>query len=147
MLVGGVREAMVVSPPLTCDSAVLPCFHGYLAFLHKHFPPQSPPSRPLSPSLCTQQKPSPWNCSTFPKLQLPAAAPSRAPVSLSRTCMAAAKTVWFSFHLGCHISVVSLLALNVSPVIQTIALMWESDPCFSSPPHPPPPHRGQVQSY
>ena len=33
-----------------CDSAVSPCFHGCLAFLHRHFPPQSPhiPSVPLS---------------------------------------------------------------------------------------------------
>ena len=32
--------------------------------------------------------------------------------------MAAAKTVWFSFHLGCHRSAVSLPALNVSPLTQ-----------------------------
>ena len=31
---------------------------------------------------------------------------------------------------------------NVSPLTQTVALMWESDPCFSSPTR-----RGQVQSY
>ena len=47
--------------------------------------------------------------------------------------MAAARTVWFSFHLGCHRSAVSLSALNVSPLTQTIALMWGSGPCFSSP--------------
>ena len=33
------------------DSAVLPCFQGCLAFLHRHFPPQSPPSCPLGLSL------------------------------------------------------------------------------------------------
>ena len=33
------REAMVMAPPLTCDSAVLPCFHVCLASLHQHFPP------------------------------------------------------------------------------------------------------------
>ena len=32
--------------------------------------------------------------------------------------MAAARTVWFSFHLGCHRSAVSLSALNVSPLTQ-----------------------------
>ena len=48
--------------------------------------------------------------------------------------MAAARTVWFSFHLGYHRSAVSLSALNVSPLTQTIALLWWSDPCFSSPP-------------
>ena len=39
-----------------------------------------------------------------------------------------ARTVWFSFHLGCHRLAVSLLALNVSPLTQTIALLWGSDP-------------------
>ena len=48
-------------------------------------------------------------------------------------CMAEAKTVWFSFHFGCHRSAVSLSALNVSPLTQTIAPLWGSDPCFSSP--------------
>ena len=41
------REAMVMASPSTCDSAVSPCFYGCLAFLHRHFPPQSPPSHPL----------------------------------------------------------------------------------------------------
>ena len=44
------------------DSAVSPCFHGCPAFLHRHFPPQSPPSHPLDLFLCSQQQPSP--CST-----------------------------------------------------------------------------------
>ena len=60
-------------------SAVSPCFHGFLAFLHRHFPPQSPPSHALHPSLCSQQQPLPWDCSTRLKLQLPATAPSRGP--------------------------------------------------------------------
>ena len=77
----------------TWDSAVSPFFHGCLAFLHRHFPPQSPPSHPLNPSLCSQQQPSPRDCSTIPKLQLPAAVPSRASTALSGVCMAAARTV------------------------------------------------------
>ena len=68
------REAMVMAPPPTHDSAVSPCLHGCLAFLHRHFPPQSPPSQPLNPSLRSQLQPSPGDCSTIPKLQLPAAA-------------------------------------------------------------------------
>ena len=40
-------------------STVPPCFHGCLAFLHWHFPPQSPPSLPLNHSLHIQQQPSP----------------------------------------------------------------------------------------
>ena len=96
---------MVMAPPSTCDSAVSPCFHGCLAFFHWHFPPQCPPSHPLNPSLGSQQQPSPWNCSTIPKFQLLATAPSR-------ICMAVARTVGFSFRLGCHRSAVSLSALN-----------------------------------
>ena len=51
MLACGEKEAMVMAPPPMHDSAVSPCFHGCLAFLHRHFPPQSPPSHPLDPSL------------------------------------------------------------------------------------------------
>ena len=83
MLACGARQAVVMAPSPTCDSAVLPCFHGFPAFLHRYFPPQSPPSHPLDVSFCSQQEPSPWDCSTIPKLQLPAAAPSRGPASLS----------------------------------------------------------------
>ena len=32
-------EPMVMAPPPTRDSAVSPCFHGCLTFLHRHFPP------------------------------------------------------------------------------------------------------------
>ena len=118
----GVRgESMVMTPPPMRDSAVLPCFCGYLAFLHRHFAPQSPPSHPLNLSLCSQQQPPPWDCSTIPKLQLPAAVPSRSLVSLTGVGMAA---VWFSFHLGCHRAAVSLSALNVSLLTQRIAAMW-----------------------
>ena len=111
------------------------------------FPPQafssqSPPSPPLDPSLHRQQQPSSWDHFTLPKLQLPAPVPSRGPAFLSRVCMAAARTVWFSFHQGCHRSAVSLSALNVSPMNQTIAPMWGLDPSFSSPTC-----WGQVQSY
>ena len=96
-------------------------FHGYGAFLHGHFPPPSPPSHPLALSLCSQQQPLPWDSSTISKLHLPVAVPSRGPASLSRVCMAVVRTVWFSFHLGCHRSAVSLL--NVSPLTQTIVPM------------------------
>ena len=117
----GKRQAMVMAPPPMHDSAVSPCFHGCPAFLHRCFPPQSPSSHPFDLSFHSQQQPSPWGCSTIPKLRLAAAAPSRGPVSLSGVCLAAARTVWFSFHLGCHRSAVSLSALNVSPLTQTIA--------------------------
>ena len=79
--------------------------------------------------------PSPWCCSTILKLQLSVPAPSRGPVSLSSVCMAATRTLWFSFHLGRHRSAVSLSSLNVSPLTQTVAPTWGLDPCFSSPTH------------
>ena len=52
---------------------------------------------------------------------------SRGPASLSWLCMATARTVWFSFYLGCHRSIVSLPSLNVYPLTQTIALLWGLD--------------------
>ena len=76
---------MVMAAPLTHDSAVLPCFHGCLAFLHRHFPPQSPPSHPLDSSLCSQQQLLPWDCSTIPELQLSATAPSGVCMAVART--------------------------------------------------------------
>ena len=66
MLACGEREAMVMAPPPTHDSAVSLCFHSCLAFLHWHFPPWSPPSHPLNLSLHSQQQPSPWDHSTIP---------------------------------------------------------------------------------
>ena len=104
-----------------CDSAVLPCFHACLAFLHRHIPPWSTPFYPLNLSLHSQQQPLHLDCPTIPKLQVPAAASSRTLTFLPGICMAAARTVWLSFHLGCHRSAVPLSALNVSPLTQTIA--------------------------
>ena len=114
--------------------AVTPSFHDCPAFLHRYFPSQSLPSHPLYLSLHSQQQPLPWDCSTIPKLQLLAAASSRGPVTLSRVCMSATRTIWFSFHLGCHRSAVSLSALKVPPLTQTIALIWEWTPASVSPP-------------
>ena len=85
-------------------------------------------------SLRSQQQPLPRDCSTIPKLQLQAAAPSRGPASLSGVCMAVARTVWFSLHLGYHRSAVSLSALNGSPLTQTVAPVWRSDPTSVPPP-------------
>ena len=90
-------------------------------------------SNPLNPALCSQQQPLHQDCSTILKLQLPATAPSRRLVFLPSIYMAFARTVWFSFHSGCHRSAVSLSALNVSPLTQTIAPLWGSDSCSSFP--------------
>ena len=82
---------MVMAPPTMHDSVGSPCLHGFLAFLYRHFPSQSPPSHLLNSSLHSQQQPLPWDCSTIPTLQLLAAAPSRGPVSLSGVCMTVAR--------------------------------------------------------
>ena len=142
MLTCGERQAIVMAPTPMSDSAVSPCFHGCLAFLHRHFPPRSPSSHPLNLSLRSQQWPSPWDCSTIPKFQLPGAAPSRRPVFLSGVCMAVARTVWFSFHLDYHRSAFSLSALNIYPLTLTNDPLWGLDLCFSSPTC-----WGQVQPY
>ena len=111
------------------------------------FPPQAFPTTVSSFTspwsiLCHQQQHLSWDCSAIPKLQFSVTAPSRGPAFLSRICMAAAMAVWLSFYLGCHRSAVSLAALNVSPLTQTIAPMWELDSYFSSPTC-----RGQGQCY
>ena len=135
MMLGREREAMKMAPPPMIESEVSPGFHGALpAFLHRPFPPQSSPSHPITPSLRSQQQHSPWDCSTIPILQLPAAVPSRGPASISGMCMAVARTVWLSFHLGCCRLALSLSDLNVSPLIQTITLMWGLDTAGRSSP-------------
>jgi len=105
-------------------------FHGCLASLHRHFPPQSLPLHPLGPFPSSQLQPLPWDCSAIPMLQLPAAVPSRGPASLSAVRKAVARTVWFSFHLGCQRSAASLSALNVSLLTQTVAPIVEIGPLF-----------------
>ena len=102
------------------------------------FPPPAFPS--MISSLTCPQSVSPQSTAALtpgllPKLQLPTIVPSRGPAFLSRVCMAVARTVWVSFHLGCHRPAVSLSTLNVSTLIQTVVLMWGSDPCFSFPTH------------
>ena len=106
--------------------ALLPWLSG---FLHRHFPPQSPPSHPLRLSTVALALGLLLNLSSSSQ-------PLRLLAALHPWVhMAAARTVWFSFHLGCHRSAVSVSALNVSPLTQTVALMWGSDPCFSSATH------------
>ena len=125
---------MVTAPPAVCDSAVSSYFHDCPAFLHRHFPPQSPPSHPPHPSLQVNSSPHPG---IAPQSLNPSSQPLRrstGPASLFRVCMAVARAVWFSFYLSCHRSDVSLSALNVSFLTHTVVWMWGSDPCFSSPP-------------
>ena len=81
-----------MAPPTMYDSVISPCFHSCLAFLHNHSPPQTPPSHSLDLSLPSQQY-SPWDCSTIPKLHLPATMPSRRPAFLPSIGMALARIV------------------------------------------------------
>ena len=81
MLACGEREAMVMAPPTLHDSAVLPCFHGCLGFLHT-FPTTissltSPPSVSLQSSaaftlrlLHNPQTPAP-SCCAFQGTSVP----------------------------------------------------------------------------
>ena len=70
-------------------------------FPSQAFPTMISSSHPLDQSLCSQQQPSPWDCSTIPKLPLSASAPSRGLVSLSGVCMAEGKDclILFPFRL------------------------------------------------
>ena len=73
---------MVMASPATRDSAVSPCFHGCLIFLHRYFPT-------TISSLTSPQSVSPQSTaaltlgSTIPQLQLLAMVPSRGPAFLS----------------------------------------------------------------
>ena len=128
MLAHGERAYGDASTPYTWLSsiALLPWLPG--------FPPQAFPTTissltsPRSVSLQLTAAPCPGIAPQ--SLNSSSAAASRGPVSLSRVCKAVARTAWFSFHLGCHGSAVSLSALNASPLTQTIAPVWGLDPCF-----------------
>ena len=139
MLVSG-GEAMVMAPPPTRDSAVLSCFHGCphisIGISHHDLPPHitliclstvnSSPRAGIAP-----QSPN----SSSQVLCLPGHLhPYLGYVWLQRGL--------FSFHLGCQRPAVSVSALHLSPLTQTVAVMWGLDLCFSSPTR-----RWQVQSY
>ena len=132
MLTCGEREAMVMAPPPMHDSAVSPCFHSCLAFLHRHFPSQSLPSHPLDLSLQSTAT------LALGLLHIP-----QTPAPSHWAYQGTLVPVWSTYGCGkgCPILIlfrlpqsdVSLSALNVSPLTQTIAPMWGSDTCFSSP--------------
>ena len=114
------------------DSAVLPCFCGYPAFLHRHLPPQSPPSHPLDSSLHSQQQRSPWDCSLTPAPSCCAFQRICVPVGgmygCGKDCL-----ILIPFRLP-QISCFTL-SLKCFSSNSVSAPMWGSDPCFSSPTH------------
>ena len=122
---------MVMAPPARHDSsiALLPWLPG--------FPPQAFPTTTsfLTPPQCTSlqsiaalalgllhspQTSAPSHC-TFQGTCIPV----QGMYGWSKDCLIL--TPFRLPQISCYLS-----ALNVSPLTQTIALMWELDPCFSS---------------
>ena len=85
--------AIVMAPPHEHDSVVSLCLCDCLIFLHRHFPPQSPPSHPLVPSPGSQQQTLPWDCSSIPTLQVPGTVLFKGLASLSRVCRTVARII------------------------------------------------------
>ena len=112
------------------EHGLSPCFHGYPAFLHRHFAPQSPPSHFLDLSLHSQQQPSPWDCSTTPKFQLPAFQGTCIPVQGVYGC-GKDHLILIPFRLP-QISCFTL-SLKCFFSDSDSCPRWGSDPCFSSP--------------
>ena len=136
---------MVMAPPPMGDSAVSPCFHGCLTFLHRHFHQNLLPHIPsvhvstdnssLRPGIAPQSLNSSSQLLRFPGDLLPCPGYVWLQQGLSESHSTGVNE-------NSHRSAVSLPALNVSLLTQTVALMWRSDPCFSSPTH-----QGHLQSY
>ena len=123
---------MVMAPPSTCDSAVSPCFHGCLAsstgiFHHDLLP------HILSIHVSTV------NSSPRPGIAPQSLNSSFQLLPLPGDLCPCTGYVWLWQGLSDSHSIkaataVSLSALNVSPLTQTIALMWGSYPYFIPPP-------------
>ena len=126
MLTCGERKAMVMAPPRTYDSAVLPCFHGCPVFLtgisHYDLLPHIPLIRlsVVNSSLHPGIAPQSLNSSSQPLCCL-------GYVWLWKDCL-----IFIPIRL--HRSAVSPSALNVSPLTQTIA--WCGDQTATSVPPP-----------
>ena len=131
MLVYGEREALVMAPPPCMTQqhrlASMAAWVSSTGISHHDLLPHIPsihlstvnssPHPGIAPQILN---------SSFQPLSLPG------DQHLSGVCLAVARIILFSFHLGCHRSAVSLSALSVSPLTQTVAPMWGSDPCFVS---------------
>ena len=76
---------------------------------------------------CSHQQPSLRDCSLIPTVQLPATARTEGPVSWTGRAV-----VLCSIQKVTDQLIHSPTASNASSLSQTIALVWESHPCFSS---------------
>ena len=126
-----------MTPPPAHDSVVWLCLRGCLIFLHRHFPPQPPPSHPLVPSPGSQKQTLPWNCSSIPTLQVPGTALFRGLASLSRVCRAVARIVCvIRIPFNCHRSAASLSnSLKCFSSVPNNCPGLGTDPYFSPPSH------------
>ena len=128
----GEREAMVTVPPLHMTQqyhlASMAAWLSSTSISHNSLLHHTP----LIPSPPSTAAP-PWDCSMIPKTPAPSCCPFQETSISVQDMYACSKDCLISFHLCSHRSAVSLLALNVSPLTQTIALLWGLDSCFSSP--------------
>ena len=125
---GMLGERGVMAPLSTHDSAISPCFYGCPAFFHRHFLPQPPPSPPFDLALCSQQQ-------ALPRITPQSLNSSSQMLHLPGDLHPCPGYVWLwqgliLIHLACHRSAISFSALNVSPLTQTVVLLWGSDPCW-----------------
>ena len=124
----------MIPPPPACDSAVLPCLLGCLAFLQRHSLPPSPPSHPLGPFPSCQQQNSALGLLSNPYTPAPSChtgdcVPVQGRSGCGKDCLCGSHPIQTVTYQLLH----SLTASTVSPLSQTIAPMWGSDPCFNSP--------------
>ena len=120
-----------MTPHPACDSAVVPCLHGFQAFL------QSIPCghifSPVSSCHLSEVKSSPHPGITLQSLHS-SSQPSHVLVDL-RSCLGyvgsrPGLSVWVSIYSDCHISAASLSS-NLRCSSFVIAPIWGSNPCYS----------------
>ena len=114
----------MMTPHPACDSAVVPCLHGFQAFLQKHSLRPYLLSCLLRPSLWSQKQSSPWDWSPVPTLQLPVTTRSVGFAFLSGVCRATSQIVCVGltlFRLWAYQLLHSPAVLNASPRSQLIA--------------------------
>ena len=125
-----------MTPHPACDSAVVPCLHGFQALLQKHSLWPYLLSCLLLPSLWSEKQSSPWDCSPIPTLQLPAITRSSGLAFLSGVCRVTSQIVCVGltlFRLS-HISCFTLQQFWMLPLGPNwLPQMWGSHRCFSFP--------------
>ena len=113
-----------MTPHPACDSAVVPCLHGFQAFLQKHSLRPYLLSCLLRPSLWSQKQSSSWDCSPVPTLQLPVTTRSVGLAFLSGVWRATSQIVCVGltlFRLWAYQLLHSPAVLTASPQCQLIA--------------------------